>query len=79
MWCIKQITPCVLKLMFFRAATKILGTDSTVRTEYKGDSIKFLETYRPEHRLIIVRNPWARLLSAYQDKIVTMKYNLKVK
>jgi len=62
-----------------RAAIKILGTDSAVRKDYKGNSIKFLETYRPEHRLIIVRNPWARLLSAYQDKIVTKNMELRVK
>ena len=30
----------------------------------------FLESYRPANRLIIVRNPWARLVSAYEDKIV---------
>jgi len=54
-----------------------LGSSALLK-DYKGNSIKFLETYRPEHRLIIVRNPWARLVSAYQDKIVTKKWELQV-
>ncbi|XP_067939312.1 carbohydrate sulfotransferase 11-like [Watersipora subatra] len=40
--------------------------------EYK----QFLEEYRPANRLLIVRNPWARLVSAYKDKIVRSKWNL---
>ena len=39
---------------------------------------QFLEEYRPANRLIIVRNPWARLVSAYEDKIVEQKWSLKV-
>ncbi|XP_067947150.1 carbohydrate sulfotransferase 11-like [Watersipora subatra] len=38
---------------------------------------EFLETYRPNNRLMIVRNPWARLASAYDDKIVVKKWSLK--
>ncbi|XP_067950900.1 carbohydrate sulfotransferase 10-like [Watersipora subatra] len=37
----------------------------------------FLEFYRPANRLIIVRNPWARLVSAYEDKIVDSHWTLK--
>ena len=28
-----------------------------------------LDTFRPDNRLIIARNPWARIVSAYHDKI----------
>jgi len=43
-----------------------------------GDRVSFLETIRPDHRMVIVRNPWARLVSAYQDKIVKSKWALQV-
>ena len=40
--------------------------------------VDFLETFRPQNRLIIVRNPWARLASAYDDKIIDKHWQLKV-
>lgn len=48
---------------------------------YKDSSlelIEFLATYRPNNRLMIVRNPWARLASAYDDKVIDKKWKLKV-
>lgn len=38
----------------------------------------FLESYRPANRLAIVRNPWARLVSAYEDKVIRAKWPLNV-
>ncbi|XP_067949918.1 carbohydrate sulfotransferase 12-like isoform X2 [Watersipora subatra] len=46
-------------------------------TERKTNFMPFLEKYRPANRLVIVRNPWARLVSAYEDKIVHTRWQLK--
>lgn len=59
-----------------RAATQ-LGIE-TMFPENKPKFEDFLESYRPSNRLIIVRNPWARLVSAYEDKIVASAWDLKV-
>ena len=40
--------------------------------------VRFLDGYRPNNRLLIVRNPWARLVSAYEDKIVKSNWALSV-
>lgn len=42
------------------------------------DYMGYLESYRPRNRLMIVRNPWARLVSAYTDKLVRSKWRLGV-
>ena len=48
------------------------------KEDVKPRLMEFLSTYRPIHRLIIIRNPWARLVSAYEDKIIDKKWNLQV-
>ena len=61
---------------YFRAA-KVLGAKG-IFNQNMLTLEQFLESYRPKNRLIIVRNPWARLVSAYEDKIVDKQWPLKV-
>ncbi|XP_067939951.1 carbohydrate sulfotransferase 10-like [Watersipora subatra] len=59
------------------AATEIGLSTLAKEKKVEHDYISFLDVYRPTNRLIIVRNPWARLVSAYQDKIVKENWSLK--
>ncbi|XP_067952140.1 carbohydrate sulfotransferase 10-like isoform X2 [Watersipora subatra] len=58
------------------AATKRLGIAATYKSSGQGIR-QFLRGFRPDNRVIIVRNPWARLASAYDDKIVAKAWELK--
>ncbi|XP_067952118.1 carbohydrate sulfotransferase 9-like isoform X2 [Watersipora subatra] len=58
------------------AATSYIGS-LEVYNEINLTTVEFLETYRPENRFLFVRNPWARLASAYDDKIKDKKWKLK--
>ena len=39
----------------------------------------FFQTYRPENRLAILRNPWARLVSAYENNVIEHGWWLEVR
>ena len=60
----------------FRAAQML-----SAGTYFAGKEIKpsdMLDSFRPNNRLIIVRNPWARIVSAYHDKIKVKHWKLSV-
>ena len=50
------------KLFYIYRAARQLGINKLAEDQMMDDEyVRFLDGYRPTNRLLIVRNPWARL------------------